>query len=135
MPKYNLTLNISPFTNLIIDLDGEVNKDEINNKIMLALEVIETKELIAAKLKDLKAKEPLLTRLYLLMDTKEYDAAKFFQFAEITFATDLESKPNDFLIELCEMLEAKANKKPAYIRTCDGCKQIDVDLRTHVCTL
>lgn len=110
MPKYNLTLNISPFTNLIIDLDGEVNKDEINNKIMLALEVIETKELIAAKLKDLKAKEPLLTRLYLLMDTKEYDAAKFFQFAEITFATDLESKPNDFLIELCEMLEAKPNK-------------------------
>lgn len=110
MPKFNLTLNIAPFTNLIIDLDGEVDKNEINNKIMLALEVIETKEIIAAKLKDIKAKEPLLTRLYLLMDTKEYDTAKFFQFADITFATDLESKPNDFLVDLCEMLEAKPNK-------------------------
>lgn len=110
MPKFNLTLNIAPFTNLIIDLDGEVDKNEINNKIMLALEVIETKEIIAAKLKEIKAKEPLLARLYLLMDTKEYDTAKFFQFADITFATDLESKPNDFLVDLCEMLEAKPNK-------------------------
>lgn len=108
--KYQLNLNLGLYTNMMIDLDGEVNKDEINNKIMLALEVIETKELIAAKLKDIKAKEPLLTRLYLLMETKEYDTAKFFQFAEITFAADLESKPNDFLIELCEMLEVKPNK-------------------------
>lgn len=110
MPKFNLTLNIAPFTNLIIDLDGEVDKNEINNKIMLALEVIETKEIIAAKLKEIKAKEPLLARLYLLMDTKEYDTARFFQAAEITFANQLDDKPNDKLMELIEGLETKKDK-------------------------
>lgn len=113
--QYKLNINIAPYSNVIIDIDSDnpITDGQIRSAIvngLVSLEILEVEKAGMAKAREEKIKDNLLTRLYLLMDIKEYDTAKFFQFAEITFATDLESKPNDFLVALCEMLEAKPNK-------------------------
>jgi hypothetical protein len=117
--NYKLNINIAPYSNVIIDMDSESDSNplvesQIRNAIingLRGLEILEVEKAGMAKAREENIKDKLLTRLYLLMDTKEYDSARFFAKAEITFADDLAKKPNDLLLYLIEMLELKQDKK------------------------
>lgn len=93
--KYQLNLNIAPYSNLIIDLD-EVNLPEIQEKIRLAISLTQEKDRLT-----------IVDSINKLMSERDYDFDKFMSYFGIKECVEIIGMPMEKLNEMQYLLKEK----------------------------
>lgn len=79
MAKYTLNLNLEPYSNVLIELDGELDFSEIKQKISDAMYISDIKKQIHAD----REREFLVDELGELMVQKEFDSVSVAEYLEV----------------------------------------------------